>query len=73
MLEITWWNEVCQNVYLKIPKTPFYFGVEYVDVARFILDCPERRINRGSSIAGSSWLLLVHNQRIEHLWGEIIR
>ena len=29
------------------------FGVENVDVARFMLDCPERDINRGSFLAAT--------------------
>ena len=29
------------------------FGVENVDVARFILDCPERGINKGSFLAAT--------------------
>ena len=45
------------------------FGVRKVDVARFMLDCPERGINRWSFISGTS----VHNQCIEGLRGEFIR
>ena len=45
------------------------FGVKYVDVALFLLECPERSISRWSFITGTS----VHNQCREGLWGEVIR
>ena len=45
------------------------FGVKNVDDARFMFDCPERGINKGSFIAGTS----VHNQCIEGFRGEVIR
>ena len=45
------------------------FGVKNIDAARFMLDCPERGITKGSFIAGTS----VHNQCIESLWVEVIK
>ena len=45
------------------------FGVTNADVTRFMVDCPERGINRVSFIVGTS----IHNQCIECVWGEVIR
>lgn len=43
------------------------FGVENVDVTQYMLNDPERAINRGSFITRTS----VHNQPVKHVWGDV--
>ena len=71
-------NLAATVLYLFIDAIPIHhlpsrdragFGVKNIDVSRSMFDCPERGINRGSSIAGTS----IHNHCIEGLWGEVIR
>ena len=45
------------------------FPVKNVYVARFVLDCNERGINRGSFNSGTS----VHYQCVEGLWDEVTK
>ena len=50
------------------PRVRADFGVKNVDVACFMLDCPERGIDRESFTSGT----FEHNPCIEGLWGEVI-
>ena len=43
------------------------FGVENVDATQYMLNDPERAINRGSFITRTS----VHNQPVKHVWGDV--